>query len=84
MSQADDDDSPWKDVLEHAFPEFMAFYFPDTPPPDRLDVHTRATQGDPDKSDVARQRIGLAALPFVFGAQECRHQGIMTVEHLDL
>jgi len=21
-------DSPWKDVLEHAFPEFMAFYFP--------------------------------------------------------
>jgi hypothetical protein len=31
MSQADDDDSPWKDVLEHAFPEFMAFYFPDAP-----------------------------------------------------
>ncbi len=29
MSQADDYDSPWKDVLEHAFPEFMAFYFPD-------------------------------------------------------
>ena len=26
---ADDYDSPWKDVLEHAFPEFMAFYFPD-------------------------------------------------------
>jgi len=25
----DDYDSPWKDVLEHAFPEFMAFYFPD-------------------------------------------------------
>jgi hypothetical protein len=25
---ADDYDSPWKDVLEHAFPEFMAFYFP--------------------------------------------------------
>ncbi|MCB2263983.1 MAG: Rpn family recombination-promoting nuclease/putative transposase [Candidatus Thiosymbion ectosymbiont of Robbea hypermnestra] len=22
-------DSPWKDVLEHAFPEFMAFYFPE-------------------------------------------------------
>jgi len=22
-------DSPWKGVLEHAFPEFMAFYFPD-------------------------------------------------------
>jgi len=21
-------DSPWKEVLEHAFPEFMAFYFP--------------------------------------------------------
>jgi hypothetical protein len=31
MSQADDDDSPWKDVLEHAVPEFMAFYFPDAP-----------------------------------------------------
>ena len=26
---ADDYDSPWKDVLEHAFPEFMAFYFPE-------------------------------------------------------
>lgn len=25
----DDYDSPWKDILEHAFPEFMAFYFPD-------------------------------------------------------
>ena len=25
---SDDYDSPWKDVLEHAFPEFMAFYFP--------------------------------------------------------
>jgi hypothetical protein len=24
----DDYDSPWKDVLEHAFPEFMTFYFP--------------------------------------------------------
>jgi len=22
-------DNPWKDVLEHAFPEFMAFYFPE-------------------------------------------------------
>ena len=26
---ADDYDSPWKDALEHAFPEFMAFYFPE-------------------------------------------------------
>jgi hypothetical protein len=25
----DDYDSPWKEVLEHAFPEFMAFYFPE-------------------------------------------------------
>jgi len=25
----DDYDSPWKDVLERAFPEFMAFYFPE-------------------------------------------------------
>ncbi|PIQ51160.1 MAG: cytosolic protein [Comamonadaceae bacterium CG12_big_fil_rev_8_21_14_0_65_59_15] len=25
---ADDYDSPWKDILEHAFPEFMAYYFP--------------------------------------------------------
>ena len=25
---SDDYDSPWKEVLEHAFPEFMAFYFP--------------------------------------------------------
>ena len=24
----DEYDSPWKDALEHAFPEFMAFYFP--------------------------------------------------------
>ena len=24
----DDYDSPWKDVLEHAFPDFMEFYFP--------------------------------------------------------
>ncbi|MDP1572753.1 MAG: DUF4351 domain-containing protein [Pseudomonadota bacterium] len=24
----DEYDSPWKDVLEHAFPEFMAYYFP--------------------------------------------------------
>ena len=24
----DDYDSPWKDVLERGFPEFMAFYFP--------------------------------------------------------
>lgn len=22
-------DSPWKDAIEHAFPEFLAFYFPD-------------------------------------------------------
>jgi len=25
----DDYDNPWKDILTHAFPEFMAFYFPD-------------------------------------------------------
>ena len=25
---ADSYDSPWKDMLEHAFPEFMAYYFP--------------------------------------------------------
>ena len=24
----DEYDSPWKDAIEHAFPEFMAFYFP--------------------------------------------------------
>ena len=24
----DEYDSPWKDAMEHAFPEFMAFYFP--------------------------------------------------------
>ncbi|NCA91554.1 MAG: cytosolic protein, partial [Gammaproteobacteria bacterium] len=29
MPVNDDYDSPWKEVLEHAFPEFMAFYFPD-------------------------------------------------------
>jgi len=27
-SNSDAYDSPWKEVLEHAFPEFMAFYFP--------------------------------------------------------
>ena len=25
----DDYDSPWKNAVEHYFPEFMAFYFPD-------------------------------------------------------
>ncbi|MBT8421421.1 MAG: cytosolic protein, partial [Gammaproteobacteria bacterium] len=31
MTQNNNDtyDSPWKEVLEHAFPEFMSFYFPD-------------------------------------------------------
>ena len=24
----DDYDSPWKEAVEHYFPEFMAFYFP--------------------------------------------------------
>ena len=28
----DDYDSPWKDIIEHAFPEFMAFYFPQIHP----------------------------------------------------
>ncbi len=26
-NQADDYDTPWKDMIEHAFPEFIAFYF---------------------------------------------------------
>jgi len=26
--EADDYDNPWKKAIEHAFPEFMAFYFP--------------------------------------------------------
>jgi hypothetical protein len=26
--EADDFDSPWKEAIEHYFPEFMAFYFP--------------------------------------------------------
>ena len=26
---ADKYDSPWKEAIEHYFPEFMAFYFPD-------------------------------------------------------
>ena len=25
---SDDYDSPWKEAVEHCFPEFMAFYFP--------------------------------------------------------
>lgn len=25
----DDYDSPWKEAIEHYFPEFMAFYFPE-------------------------------------------------------
>jgi hypothetical protein len=33
---ADDYDSPWKDVLEHAFPEFMALLLPPRPRADRL------------------------------------------------
>lgn len=28
INTADDYDSPWKDAIEHAFPEFMAFYLP--------------------------------------------------------
>jgi len=28
QSNSDAYDSPWKEVLEHAFPEFVAFYFP--------------------------------------------------------
>ena len=28
VTQADDYDSPWKEAIEHYFPEFMAFYFP--------------------------------------------------------
>lgn len=28
MNDYDDYDSPWKDALEHYFPEFMAFFFP--------------------------------------------------------
>jgi hypothetical protein len=24
----DDYDTPWKEIVTHAFPEFMAFYFP--------------------------------------------------------
>jgi len=28
QNNSDAYDSPWKEVLEHAFPEFMAFYFP--------------------------------------------------------
>ena len=28
-SANDEYDSPWKEVLENAFPEFMAFYFPE-------------------------------------------------------
>jgi len=28
QNKGDAYDSPWKEVLEHAFPEFMAFYFP--------------------------------------------------------
>ena len=27
-SASDDYDSPWKEAIEHHFPEFMAFYFP--------------------------------------------------------
>jgi hypothetical protein len=26
---ADDYDSPWKEAVEHYFPEFMEFYFPE-------------------------------------------------------
>ena len=29
-NHVDDYDSPWKGAVEHAFPEFIAFYFPDT------------------------------------------------------
>jgi hypothetical protein len=28
-AENDDFDNPWKAMLEHAFPELMAFYFPD-------------------------------------------------------
>ena len=28
MPQSDDYDSPWKDAIEHYFPEFLSFFFP--------------------------------------------------------
>ncbi len=28
-NSSDNYDSPWKEAIEHYFPEFMAFYFPD-------------------------------------------------------
>jgi hypothetical protein len=28
-ADATDNDAPWKNTLEHHFPEFLAFYFPD-------------------------------------------------------
>ena len=49
-------DSPWKDILEHAFPEFMAFYFPE--------AHTRIdwSRGHQFKNTELRQVVRDAQL----------------------
>ena len=56
--QTDNDayDSPWKDILEHAFPEFMEFYFPE--------AHARIdwTRGHEFKNTELRQVVRDAEL----------------------
>ena len=60
MDTPDDYDSPWKDAVEHYFPEFIAFYFPDTQhhnhrlarlTPPITQRHTRL-KGSPDSGDL--------------------------------
>lgn len=53
---ADHYDSPWKDVLEHAFPEFMAFYFP------AAHVEIDWTKGHEFKNTELRQVVRDAEL----------------------
>lgn len=56
INTADDYDSPWKDAIEHAFPEFMAFYFPT--------AHTQINwgQGHEFKNTELRQVVRDAEL----------------------
>lgn len=45
-------DSPWKDALEEAFPEFIAFYFPDAH--SQIDWHREHVFLDQELRQVAR------------------------------
>ncbi len=73
-AEPDDYDSPWKTILEHALPDFMAFYFPEA-----LEQQLRIEIQQIEKETNMRYVTSIERLALQEGQQQGMHNECLSL-----